>query len=1179
MAIVKQSKVIAQLPSVLEPDCLYYVRVGQGFDLYLTDHTGSIAYKSNVDDIVTSNLNRLDKTGRNSVSEELENVIKLCKDNNLPLSSNVQATFLLTRDLNLRELTVDLPNVTFILQHSETVPPKVILGGNSNSAFNPSQVVGKILSSTFSMADLNPRNRNHISCRIIGAKGQNISISQCDYLQLFCSTDIKDRSIAYCNFNFDFTVKLEITTDSNNPDNLELWCNENNFYLKRGYALDVIGSYRHNCNLFIGGGFENRYGYINLESAAKNRFLHTRLEGIGQITFGTNSEGNVIERAYYGSTNSLGIIPVTDNGVMNRISTLSLENSVKTRVFEINEQTPKWNTSVIFPNVLVSEYIKTNKTWSLIYNSPIFKMKGREDYLIADWDNTRARYLIVVEFFDEIGNKIDPAQINFNSPFLIYQANKQWLQGNHLGGQTYGTRNFTIMTPGEYNVKVGIYSNSKLEEQLSKRFTVDLYSNRPIAVPKLEDTLSDIPTQFIGQVGSSVSLLDGRTVSCTGVKSGEVSNFDFSRTEKYITVRNGNTSIKSNAIIEIKNEDGSIVWTRVLKIAGTNSIVLENTEGITNPISYKAFNLEYATLGIGIAYDDTEVKQQLESVIAINRQQEERLDVLAKKSESSSDLLLYFVNEMQGQNFTVVQEDDILKTEIQNLHLKIENGDNQYIHLTIRDHLGNTLLSNKKVETGNLTIENVFTEITPTEIVEKFKFQVFEAKLRFKVHGISLKDTNKGITTISSNFLLDEYIESIPITLPQISFRDNYKTINSIQFSKLDDETKQEYIVWFYKVIDNSGLNAHNHSQPISPKVFSISKIINTDQNNENFFDLDLNVKPMLGADFNIGAEYSQNLFSVNKRSRQVSRNSNSSYSIPNFILSHGGYYHTYYIIEDIENPDNKIERLSAIYSAYEFNTITIPENWSNHIKISYPISPTRYKTEEYDLTVKPTTDIFSEVLSVEEDKKILLPSIQMAGWNDSVAFSILRDKETKSFIKFLHYNYWDSGNLKNYNRLPNYNYGTYYLQGNSSGSSYPPHYRKDLTQINIDSRTLAEELGTFWTYFGYNENVFDENPNAEIIVYAYHVWFKQQTDTYNWNGENITLSYNRLKSIFNQDTGEYIEHNTVCSRNFYENAQIVTKIVITRNEDGRLIGEGSLVSLRELVMYYLENMNRYLGE
>lgn len=720
MAIVKQSKVIAQLPSVLEPDCLYYVRVGQGFDLYLTDHTGSIAYKSNVDDIVTSNLNRLDKTGRNSVSEELENVIKLCKDNNLPLSSNVQATFLLTRDLNLRELTVDLPNVTFILQHSETTPPKVILGGNSNSAFNPSQVVGKILSSTFSMADLNPRNRNHISCRIIGAKGQNISISQCDYLQLFCSTDIKDRSIAYCNFNFDFTVKLEITTDSNNPDNLELWCNENNFYLKRGYALDVTGSYRHNCNLFIGGGFENRYGYINLESAAKNRFLHTRLEGIGQITFGTNSEGNVIERAYYGSTNSLGIIPVTDNGVMNRISTLSLENSVKTRVFEINEQTPKWNTSVIFPNVLVSEYIKTNKTWSLIYNSPIFKMKGREDYLIADWDNTRARYLIVVEFFDEIGNKIDPSKINFNSPFLTYQANKQWLQGNHLGGQTYGTRNFTIMTPGEYNVRVGIYSNSKLEEQLSKRFTVDLYSNRPISVPKLEDTLSDIPTQFIGQVGSSVSLLDGRTVSCTGIKSGEISGFDFNRTEKYITVRNGNTSIKSNAIIEIKNEDGSIVWTRVLKIAGTNSIVLENTEGITNPISYKCYNLEYSQ----IQQDDTStITQQLESIVAVNRQFEERLNTL---SNNSNNVITSF--EEGARITTRIVEDGF--------ELCLENAENEEIVLSILSVDGVT--TNEEVVISSSTSYKLkYKDITSNDIRTKLNLQWLQTPvIEFEVKAV-----------------------------------------------------------------------------------------------------------------------------------------------------------------------------------------------------------------------------------------------------------------------------------------------------------------------------------------------------------------------------------------------------------------------------------------------------------
>lgn len=44
---VQHRKEVSTLPSTLEPDTLYYVRVGAGFDLYLTDHTGSHAYKIN----------------------------------------------------------------------------------------------------------------------------------------------------------------------------------------------------------------------------------------------------------------------------------------------------------------------------------------------------------------------------------------------------------------------------------------------------------------------------------------------------------------------------------------------------------------------------------------------------------------------------------------------------------------------------------------------------------------------------------------------------------------------------------------------------------------------------------------------------------------------------------------------------------------------------------------------------------------------------------------------------------------------------------------------------------------------------------------------------------------------------------------------------------------------------
>lgn len=47
MSILKLHKVIANLPSTLEPNSIYAVRTGAGFDLYITDTTGNVAHKVN----------------------------------------------------------------------------------------------------------------------------------------------------------------------------------------------------------------------------------------------------------------------------------------------------------------------------------------------------------------------------------------------------------------------------------------------------------------------------------------------------------------------------------------------------------------------------------------------------------------------------------------------------------------------------------------------------------------------------------------------------------------------------------------------------------------------------------------------------------------------------------------------------------------------------------------------------------------------------------------------------------------------------------------------------------------------------------------------------------------------------------------------------------------------------
>ena len=46
--VITMSKVVSTLPSPLVPSCLYFVRNGVGFDLFVTDVTGSVAHKSNV---------------------------------------------------------------------------------------------------------------------------------------------------------------------------------------------------------------------------------------------------------------------------------------------------------------------------------------------------------------------------------------------------------------------------------------------------------------------------------------------------------------------------------------------------------------------------------------------------------------------------------------------------------------------------------------------------------------------------------------------------------------------------------------------------------------------------------------------------------------------------------------------------------------------------------------------------------------------------------------------------------------------------------------------------------------------------------------------------------------------------------------------------------------------------
>lgn len=44
---LKFNKVISELPQLLEPDAVYFVRTGDGFNMFVTDETGNVAFEMN----------------------------------------------------------------------------------------------------------------------------------------------------------------------------------------------------------------------------------------------------------------------------------------------------------------------------------------------------------------------------------------------------------------------------------------------------------------------------------------------------------------------------------------------------------------------------------------------------------------------------------------------------------------------------------------------------------------------------------------------------------------------------------------------------------------------------------------------------------------------------------------------------------------------------------------------------------------------------------------------------------------------------------------------------------------------------------------------------------------------------------------------------------------------------
>ncbi|UXZ44490.1 hypothetical protein [Pseudomonas soli] len=201
--------------------------------------------------------------------------------------------------VNLRKIRVDLSGAYIACADGATI----ILGNRSNTAEAPAQELGVVRVPT-------PGNAQVTSVptvKVIGSKGQRITIASTNWLQVWASvSSVEDASSAYSTYNLGDIARIDLVADPAYPTGIQ-WINENTFNIKRIYNAFVIKSdfYSHNHNIINTGTFEEG-AVISVERGDNNQFLCQRFEGSSPIVvnMGASTWDNVVEKTWHGNQQS-----------------------------------------------------------------------------------------------------------------------------------------------------------------------------------------------------------------------------------------------------------------------------------------------------------------------------------------------------------------------------------------------------------------------------------------------------------------------------------------------------------------------------------------------------------------------------------------------------------------------------------------------------------------------------------------------------------------------------------------------------------------------------------------------------------------------------------------------------------------------------------------------------------
>lgn len=229
-----------------------------------------------------------DPTGVDDSAPAINQAAAYCLEKGLELESNKGSSYRIDSPVNLRHIELDFKGaIKPTFEHQ----PQVIIGGSSQDGqFNPNQYIHAVVGPTSSPAFPN--------IRVIGAKGQKISVGRSYYVQVWADTNINattDASTAYSHFHLRAVDKIELQSNKDTTGSLSQWINENHFHLQRSKEFTIDGTYTHNNNRIYGGTFENVGSLINIAYGSNNNFYALRFENGGSVRFGPGSRDNNVE--------------------------------------------------------------------------------------------------------------------------------------------------------------------------------------------------------------------------------------------------------------------------------------------------------------------------------------------------------------------------------------------------------------------------------------------------------------------------------------------------------------------------------------------------------------------------------------------------------------------------------------------------------------------------------------------------------------------------------------------------------------------------------------------------------------------------------------------------------------------------------------------------------------------